>query len=65
MLCLGQLWVDCYLIPIKGGLIPSGKSFFFYSYLYLLPCVIIALVPLSASIFTAIYMKEVSLSYIS
>jgi hypothetical protein len=41
-----------------------GRIDFLSSYPYFLPCFVVALVPLSACIFTALFMEEVSVSRI-
>jgi hypothetical protein len=57
------------LSPIIGGVLSHpgsrwphsiGKFAFFNSHPYFLPCIVAAMVPLSACIFTAVFMKEVS-----
>jgi hypothetical protein len=60
--------------PIVGGMLSHpaekwpdtlGKIAFLHSHPYFLPCLVAALVPLGACIFTVVFMKEVSMFDVS
>jgi hypothetical protein len=74
MICASLAELNAMFRPIVGGLLSHpakkwpdtvGKIAFFHSYPYFLPCSIVSLVPLGACIFTAAFMKEVSVSHVS
>jgi hypothetical protein len=60
--------------PVVGGMLSHpaekwpdtvGKIAFFRSHPYFLPCFVVGLVPLGACVFTAVFMKEVSVVPVS
>ena len=59
---------DLHYSPVIGGMLSHpaerwpdtiGKIPFFHSHPYFLPCLVAAMVPLSAFVVTALFMKEV------